>query len=358
MRARSLLWTVPLLFLLLTASAAGAPGGHYTPLAGDDFHYFETITVGNGVGSYLGYSDITFINGSLGVTAVAPNGSVSATYASAYSYSNSNGGSQRGSSGGSFTFSAQTFLYLQGTDNQTGYTNPSVWFYVNNSLAAGGHLELLNTPMTVVSTTSSYPLPTDPSRSVRTISAQGTSQYQRDDSYGVFTASYTWQAYFDPSTGYIVGYSYTEQDTDGAGNGFTYTDVLSVTSTSYPLTTSSVSSSASSSSGLSNATILVIAAVVVVVVVLLVLLALRSRRGASLPRHSRTGRVEYGTMPMPPPPPMGGGMAPPAIHLTGAQQPAVQQVVLRETVKVNCQYCGTLIDSTATVCPNCGAPRT
>ena len=124
--------------------------------------------MGNGVGSYLGYSDITFINGSLGVTAVAPNGSVSATYTSAYSYSNSNGGSQRGSSGGSFTFSAQTFLYLQGTDNQTGCTNPSVWFYVNNSLTAGGHLELLNTPMTVVSTTSSYPLPTDPSRSVRT----------------------------------------------------------------------------------------------------------------------------------------------------------------------------------------------
>jgi RNA polymerase subunit RPABC4/transcription elongation factor Spt4 len=27
-------------------------------------------------------------------------------------------------------------------------------------------------------------------------------------------------------------------------------------------------------------------------------------------------------------------------------------------VKVPCRYCGTLMDSTATVCPKCGAPRT
>ncbi|HEV8049715.1 MAG TPA: zinc ribbon domain-containing protein [Thermoplasmata archaeon] len=27
-------------------------------------------------------------------------------------------------------------------------------------------------------------------------------------------------------------------------------------------------------------------------------------------------------------------------------------------MKVPCRYCGTLMDSTATVCPKCGAPRT
>jgi rubrerythrin len=43
--------------------------------------------------------------------------------------------------------------------------------------------------------------------------------------------------------------------------------------------------------------------------------------------------------------------------LTPSGQPAVQQIIIKETVKVNCRYCGSLIDSTAETCPFCGATR-
>lgn len=349
-----------LVLLALSAPASAAPGGHYIPKVGDGFHYYEEVTVTNGVGDYSGYTEATFINGSEGVTAVAGNGTESADFANTWTYSNSSGGSLHGGAQGAFTFSAETFLYVQGTDNQTGYVNPAVWFYINNSLPAGQQVELLNTPSTIESTNWTYQFPTDSSRYVRTIYTEGSGTYTRDDSYGEFSASYTWRSYFDPATGYIVGYAYTEQDSNTSGDGFTYTDLLSVTTTTYALTAASApGQSSASSSGTSNDLVIaLVVIVVIVVIVVLAALALRSRRRSSLPRHSAGGRVEYGTMPMPPPPPVPPGMAPPPIRLTGAQQPAVQQVVLRETVKVNCRYCGTLIDSTATVCPNCGAPRT
>ncbi|MCI4361542.1 MAG: hypothetical protein L3J91_07530, partial [Thermoplasmata archaeon] len=81
-----------------------------------------------------------------------------------------------------------------------------------------------------------YPISSSSTGFVKTISADGTGSYQRDDVYGVFTAQYNWQVYFDPTSGYIVGYLYSENDTDSAGDSFTWTDSLAVTSTSYALT--------------------------------------------------------------------------------------------------------------------------
>src|SRR5260370_8322357 len=48
---------------------------------------------------------------------------------------------------------------------------------------------------------------------------------------------YCWSSYFDPSTGYIIGYNWLEQDSDSSGNSFTYTENLYVTATSYLLAT-------------------------------------------------------------------------------------------------------------------------
>jgi hypothetical protein len=350
MKARWLVAVLPALLLL--SPLAAAAGGHYIPQSGDRFHYYETIVLGSGTGDYYGYSENSYINGTLGVTAVAANGTETATYSSTDAWSNSTGSSQVTASSGSFTFSAATFLYVQGTDNQSGYTNPSVWFYINNSLPVGGAVTLLNTPSHVESTDYAYALGGSTSNEVKSIFTQGTGAFERDDVYGVFNATYTWNSYFDPSTGYIVGYSYTEEDSNGSGDGFSIVDSLSVTSTTYPLT--SVAPASSSSGGGSGALelALIVGIVIIVVVVLLVIL-LRSRRPAALPQHSGRGNVGFG-----PPPAMPQMGAPPPVHLTPSGQPAVQQIVLRETVKVNCRYCGTLIDSTATVCPNCGAPRT
>lgn len=338
--------------LLLLALPAGATApSHYLPQANDRLSYVETVTLTNGHGTnYSGYSENSVYAGSINVTAVAPNGTVSAVYAASGTYRNNTGGSYPWSESGSFGFSPATYLYVGGTDNQTGYTNPAVWFYINNSLGVGASFRLLDTLMTVQSRDARFDPPGSSLGAVVTIFGTGSGSYQRHDAYGTFTAVYTWDAYFDPGTGYVVGYVYTENDSATDGNGFTYTDTLTDTSTSFPLT-----AAASTPSLPAELFVLALALgfvlVVVVIVAVLAWVLVRRRRGslgrAPLPRHavgSTAAPPYYG-----PPPP---------IHLTPDDQPRVQQIVLQETVKVPCRFCGTLIDSTATVCPKCGGPRT
>jgi hypothetical protein len=338
-----------LLLGLAAPAVAATPAAHYVPKPGDTFSYTESYIIDNGTGDYIGYTDGTYTNGSVSVTAVASNGTESASYQNTNHYANNTGTSYTYASSGKFTFSADTFHYVNGTDNQTGYTNPYVWFYMNNSLGVGGSFYLLNTPMHVTSTNTSFELASG--KWVATIATEGSGSYERDDVYGIFTAAYTWRSYFDPSTGYIVGYAYSETDSNASGDGFSVTDSLSVTSTSYTLTPGSAPASSSSSpSPFPWGLVLVVVVVVIVVIVIVIALARRPRRHLPPPppRHAATGAVQYTPATGPPPP---------SIHLTPGSQPMVQQVVVRETVKVNCRYCGTLMDSTATVCPVCGAPR-
>lgn len=339
-----------LLLGLLALPAASALGGHYVPKPGDRFTYTETVVLNNGTGdNYTGYTENTFVNGSVSVTAVFPNGTESASYRNSDSWQNNQGAKESWTSAGDFTFSAADFQYVNGTDNQTGYTSPVfVWFYMNNSLPVGGTFYVLNTGMTVESVADSYELGTG--HYVKTIYAQGTGSYERDDVYGVFTASYTWKEYFDPGTGYIVGYQYVERDTNPDGNGFTWTDTLYVTNTTYALTPASGPSTTTSAS-LPWTEIVVLVVVVLIIIIVVIALWARSRARPRIPQHGAPGAIGYG--PPPVPPPYAGG-APP-VQLTPSQQP-VPQVVLRETVKVKCPYCGNLIDVTDKVCPNCGAP--
>jgi hypothetical protein len=340
----------------------------YTPHQGDTFSYYEVTDLGNGIGDYAGYTEHTVINGTEVMTGVSANGTVSASYASSWTWDNSSGTTKTGSQSGNYTFSSTSFLYLHGTDNQTGYVNPAVWFAIDSSLPTGGTFYDLDTQMTIMSKNYSYFLPSL-DKNVTVIFAQGISNYLRNDAYGTFTATYTWNSYFDPSTGYIVGYSYVEHDTNSSGDGFTYTDNLYVTSASYPLTTaggalatvgasstttaaatsltqgtSSSSSSQATTSTASNDYLGYAAGIVLVVIVLAILAYALSRRGRrnDLPRHSQE--------PLSGPPP-------PDINLTPAEQPPVQQVVIKEVAKVQCAYCGAWYDTTAQVCPRCGAAR-
>jgi hypothetical protein len=343
-----LLSTVALLIVPAGAAASGA--GHYLPRAGDRFAYAETIDVTNGQGNYTGYTDEGDYTGSIAVTNVLANGTVNATYQASGPYHNSMGQQYSWQESGAFSFSPATFHYVAGTDNQTGYVDPYVWFYVNASLGRGATFYLLNTEMTVVATSDPFPTTAGSTGYVATIFAEGNGSYQRNDGYGKFSASYNWKAYFDPTTGYLVGYVYTETDSDAAGDGFTYTDTLTDTQTSFALTSVPPPPGPTSSSSSAFPWLYVVVGVVLVVIVIgiVIALALRARRThPSLPRHP-TGPAG-GTMP--------AYAAPPAINLIPRDQPAVQQVVVKETVKVPCRYCGTLIDSTATVCPQCGASR-
>jgi ribosomal protein L40E len=85
-------------------------------------------------------------------------------------------------------------------------------------------------------------------------------------------------------------------------------------------------------------------AVIVIVIVAILIYALSRRSGRALPKHSQEE-------PSSGPPPEG-------IDLTPTQQPPVQQIVIKEVAKKTCKYCGALMDTTAQVCPRCGAPNT
>jgi hypothetical protein len=278
---------------------------------------------------------------------VSGDGTVSANYNYTWTYYNSTGSTETGSSSGDYTFSSTSFLYINGTDDQTGYVDPTVWFCMDNSIPNGGSFYLLNTEMTVTSKNYGYYLPSQ-NRNVNTIFAQGNSNYQRNDQYGQFAATYTWKAYFDPSTGYIIGYSYVEHDTNSSGDGFTYTDNLYVNSASYPLTAAAASNPGAGNSNPTQYFSYIIAIILVLVVIAIIIYALSKRR-RTLPKHPY--RQQPYQQPSPPAPP------PENIDLT-PKQPPVQQIVIKEVVKVKCRYCGALIDSTAQTCPICGAPRT
>lgn len=281
---RALLLLVPV--LLLAVPSAPALAGHYIPQAGDRFDYYETIALGSGAGNYTGYTENTFINGTISVAAVASNGTESAQYSNTNSWRNNQGQAQSWNSAGAFTFSANSYLYVRGTDNQTGYTNPYVWFYVNSSSPVGGRVTVLNSPLQVVSRSASFSLGRPLNEYVLSIFAEGNGSYQRNDVYGVFTATYNWEEYFDPTTGYVVGYVYTEQDSNAAGDGFSVTDLLYVTSTSYALTPGAAPPAPSSPSGYSPTLIFgLVVLVVVIVVLLLVWVVVRARRRTPLARH-------------------------------------------------------------------------
>jgi hypothetical protein len=338
-----------LLIIVLSLFLAAYPvsaAATYVPQQGDYFNYHEVESLGSGTGSYAGYTEQTVVDGKETMNSVDADGVVSATYGYSWAFSNSSGSTETGSQSGSYTFSSADYYYINGTDDQTGYVNPTVWFLIDNSIPKGGTFTTLNTQMTVESTSYSYSLPPQ-NRNVNAIFAQGTSSYERNDEYGQFTADYTWKAYFDPTTGYIIGYNYVEHDTNPSGDGFTWTNNLYVTLTSYSLTATTSSSSGENSGAILNVELFAaIVLAIVVIVILIIALSRRSRR--KLPKHSPT--QEYSPPSSPPPAPQ--------IDLTPKQQPPVQQIVIKEVVKVKCRYCGALIDSTAQTCPICGAPRT
>ena len=331
----------------------------YTPNVGDHFSYHEIAYLGSGTGDYAGYTEQATYNGEESITGINADGSVSAHYSYSYTWSNSSGTTETGNPSGDFAFSPTTFLYTDGTDDQTGYVNPNIWFFMDKSIPEGGTFTLLNTEMTVVSRNYAYHLPSE-NKNVNVIYAQGISGYQRNDIYGQFAATYSWKTYFDPSTGYIVGYSYEEHDTDLSGTGFTYTETLYVDSTSYPLTTlapgaetptPAVSIPAFVTPGPFQSTGFIIGIailfffILVIIVIAILAIASSGRSRRSLPQHS------YQQSPPPPGPPPENFDLTPNQHL-------VHQIVIQEVVKVKCRYCGALIDSTVETCPICGAPRT
>jgi len=321
-------------FVILAMVTGVHPALAYTPRQGDTFSYSETTKVSNGQGSYSGYTDQTITMGTEAVESVTGS-NVASHYSYAYNFNNSQGNSTSGSKSGDFTWSTATYAYVNGTDNQVGYTSPIyVWFAMNPSLPVESTFHALNTQMTILTKSFSLLLPTE-NRTVLAIEAEGTGQYQRNDAYGVFTASYTWYEFFDPVTGYTVAYNYSEQDNgayQGQSGSFTYTDVLYVTSISYPLTTSNSPPSTLPTSGsqFPYLEVLTLVAILAVVIGLATFALSRRKRGGHLPEHSPPPSEPPAS---PPPPP-----AQWESKVDLGSKPS-EQVVIREVAKVNCKFC-------------------
>ena len=340
--------SISLIALAVAANANSVSA--YAPQSGDFFNYSETTTVNNGQNSYSGYTDQAQTTGMEKMNTISGS-NVSATYSYSLQYSNNQGLSNSSSSSGSYTWSTSSFTYVKGTDHQVGYTNPIyVWFDMNPSLPAGGTFYVLNTQFTILSKNYSLQLPTEGNKYVQSIQTKGTGQYQRNDSYGLFTASYTWYEYFDPSTGYIIGYNYVEQDNGsyrGQPGSFTYTDNLYVTFTSYNLAPANPPPVNPVDTLLALAPYLILTLIAVLFAVVIVVYASkRRRRMDTIPEHP----LGPATLPRAPPStPLESGID------LGSKPPP--QVVIRDVAKVNCKYCGTLIPTTADTCPYCGGPR-
>ncbi len=285
---RAPIFVIALLVIFVSSTGIHSSSALYNPHQGDYFRYSETVELVNGTGNYAGYSEKTITTGGETIDSISGN-TVAANYSFSYVFTNTTG-TQSGSMSGPYTFSDSTFKYINGTDDETSYggnpyVNPSVWFLINSSLNVDSTFEILNTNMTVKSTNTTFYLPSE-GRYVETMFAQGSGSFQRNDVYGIFSATYTWSAWYDPTTGYIVAYDYIEEDSSSSAS-FVYTDALYVTSSSYSLTTvsarsiitttiasssatttSTTSSSSSTSSGQATPTVdyIVIAVAVVAVV--------------------------------------------------------------------------------------------
>jgi hypothetical protein len=406
---------------------------NYTPQVNDGLSYFESQVDTNAFGNISGFVENNYINGSLKVTAVS--GAVVTVEWQWTEIENCNECSPTVAydwGNGNFTFNDQNYSYANGNDLEAPQPL-TIWFYTNNTDAAGASISSENTPLTVDSTDQSYPTSLSSTGYATTLFAEGTGTYVDNNPLGSFHATYSEMAYYDPTTGYVLGVQYAEENNDGAGDGYTYFDNTQVTSATFTPTsaaapaTDTVSFSTGSSgcpvlfndgnyssgqsatvqagatyvisyypscgwtfnswsttagtlgsstaaptlltvtaSGTLTASLssppptpfpwgtVVVLLVLLFIFILLIVLYVRRHhrpRQSGMARHGTAGNVPFSSMPT------SGYGGPAPLSLTPSDQPAVQQIVVKETVKVPCQYCGTLIDSTATACPKCGAPR-
>ncbi len=219
-----------LTFVLLSAAPAVAGAPH----VGDYFEFDQTTTISDGTGYYYGgYSETTqyhyrYTIQSVGTDSAALQGGGS------WTYSNTTTPTTSGTESFTLTYSLTNRSYLSGID--LPWLSPAtakVWFWIPVPAKVGDPVQILDEPLTVQSTSATYWIGAVPHTAIL---VGGTGTYPRDDVYGNFSADYTDQYYFDPSTGFVLAEKYSELDTGVdlyLGNSFVNTTTLTVTSSSY-----------------------------------------------------------------------------------------------------------------------------
>lgn len=216
------------LMLLAVGPALAGP-----PQINDSFQFDQTTTVNNGAGAYYGYTETTQSHYHYVVTAVSTSAAtVQAT--GSWIFSNSSGASLSGSDAYTPIFSLSSRVYQSGWD--VPVANPAtatVWFWISLPVSVGRVVHVLDEDLTVQSLSATYWIGAVPHS---TILLSGKGSYQRSDLYGIYTATYTDEYYYDPNTGFIVAERYSENDVgtwQGQAASFTNSTTLAVTTSSY-----------------------------------------------------------------------------------------------------------------------------
>jgi ribosomal protein S18 acetylase RimI-like enzyme len=202
------------------------------PTSGTNFTFQDNYQITNGGGNYSGYSESQNAQYHYTVLSIVGD-NVTVNGSGSYQWTNSTS-SGSGNWAETFAFSAVTRLYTSGFDVLGSYPNASVWFWIPTGLSEGQGVRILDTNFTVVSLASTVWLTYFPPVPRIGVELMASGSYTRDDVYGVYTATFTDRYWFDPTSGFVIGEYYTEQD-NGAGGSFDYDEQLFVTQASYPL---------------------------------------------------------------------------------------------------------------------------
>ncbi len=225
---------VVVLALVLPFAISGIAAAS-TPQPGDVFEYDYNTNVDNGGGAYTGYTDSMRSHYRYEVQSVSDD-VVSVLGTGSWTFSASDGTSQSGSDTYTPTFSLATRKYLSGIDSPVkDPTNASVWFWIPTPVSLGQTIPVLDDVLTVTSLSATIWLGAVPYSAVL---LESSGQYTRNDAYGIYTATYRDQYYFDKDTGYIVAERFNEQDVgdwQGSPANFQYRAQVSVTASSYAI---------------------------------------------------------------------------------------------------------------------------
>ena len=216
------------LVLLTAAPAVAGP-----PQSGDFFEFDQTTTVNNGNGAYYGYEETTQSHYRYAVTSVS-GGQAAVQATGSWRFSNNTGASSSGSDSYAPRFNLSTRVYQSGIDvHVADPATATVWFWISLPVNPGQVIQVLDEDLTVRSLSATYWIGVVPHSAIL---LEGKGAYTRNDVYGVYSATYTDQYYYDPNTGFVVAEKYTEQD-DGSYGGqpasFTNSTSLTITTSSY-----------------------------------------------------------------------------------------------------------------------------
>ena len=201
------------------------------PRAGDRFEYDYNTNVDQGSGEYTGYTDHMRSHSAYAVQGVQGD-QVTVHGTGSWTFDGSDGTHQSGVVDATPVFSLSTRHYLSGIDvNVTDPSNATVWFWIPTPAQAGDTLRVLDDVFTVTSTDATIWFGLFPHKAFL-LEASG--QYDRNDAYGKFLATYHDRYFFDRDSGFIVAEQFDEHDANAVA-GFHYHAEVQVTSSSYAI---------------------------------------------------------------------------------------------------------------------------